>query len=142
MKIKNFFHIHALVIFGVLLLDRLTKQFINENCFFSICIKKAINDGASFGIFGGMGITPFLIIFSSFLLVLMIYLYNKVNNKLKLAFSFLIAGTLSNLIDRMFYGGVIDWLSIFHSSAFNIADLSNLIGVIILGCNIFSTTKS
>ena len=46
---------------------------------------------------------------------------------------FLLGGTLSNLIDRIFYNGVIDYIHInLLNNVFNIADVANVIGALIL----------
>ena len=45
--------------------------------------------------------------------------------------SILIAGALSNLIDRMLYGVTIDYIRIF-TSIFNLADLAIVLGAVLL----------
>ncbi|ACL30521.1 signal peptidase II [Buchnera aphidicola] len=52
------------------------------------------------------------------------------------AYSLIIAGATGNLIDRIFYGFVVDFIDIhindWHFATFNIADCSIFIGIIIL----------
>ncbi|CAL4326211.1 signal peptidase II [Buchnera aphidicola] len=59
----------------------------------------------------------------------------KESNKIK-AYSFIIAGAIGNLIDRTFYGFVIDFIDIhiknWHFATFNIADCSIFFGILIL----------
>ncbi len=43
-------------------------------------------------------------------------------------------GALSNLLDRFFVGGVIDYWSLFQYSTFNLADLEISLGVALLFC--------
>lgn len=122
--------IHILAFLGVLFLDLFTKYFVREGCLWVFCIDRAFNTGASFGILEGM--TSLFIVVGSMILVLMGYFYNKVEYRVKWAFVFIGAGTLGNLLDRMLLGGVMDWIRIWQSSSFNIADISNVIGGAIL----------
>ena len=47
--------------------------------------------------------------------------------------AFLLGGTLSNLIDRIFYQGVIDYIHLdFLNNVFNLADVANIVGALIL----------
>ena len=137
MKKESF--INLMILLGILALDRLAKYVLVDSCFGIFCIKTAFNNGASFGILPGT--TPFLIVVASFVLVLMAYFYSKVDGKTKLAFTLIGAGTLGNLADRIFFGGVIDLFSILNSSSFNVADMSNLAGGIILLYVIFGSKK-
>lgn len=47
-------------------------------------------------------------------------------------FSFLIAGAVSNLIDRIFYGGVIDYIDLPFGVVINLADVLVVSGVLLL----------
>ena len=115
------------IAFLVFLLDRILKfYFIDHELFI---FKYSLNTGAAFGLFQGWNI--FLIIFS-IAVVLFIFYYRK-NKKLETGMAFLLGGTLSNLIDRIFYGGVIDYIHLdFLNNIFNLADVSNIIGALIL----------
>jgi len=101
------------LIFFIIFLDRMTKLLMGI---------KAKNYGAAFGI--------------ALILVMAIgYYIKKANSKiLRLDFSFILAGTIGNLIDRAYYGYVIDVIKIpfFNFPAFNIADLSNVFGALLL----------
>ncbi|MBU2523084.1 MAG: signal peptidase II [Nanoarchaeota archaeon] len=122
--------VHLLLFLGIVILDLATKYTLSEGCLWKFCVSRAFNTGASFGIFDGM--TSLFIVVAAMVLVVMAYLYEKSNARIKLAFVFIGAGTIGNLINRVFLGGVIDLFRIFNSSSFNLADLSNLIGGIIL----------
>ena len=95
------------------------------------------NDGAAWSIFSGNRI--FLIIISIIALVL-IYLYFFKNQNLKkfelINYSILIGGIFGNLLDRIKFGKVIDYLdfNIFGYSfpVFNFADICIVISVILL----------
>ena len=129
-KDKRSKNLLLLVIPLIFILDRFIKLAAKDSCLGSFCIQRAVNDGAAFGIFSGQ--TTFLVIVSVLVLFLIISIYKKSTNDVKFALVFIAAGTISNLYDRVIYGYVIDVLSIFGSSSFNIADLSNVIGALIL----------
>jgi signal peptidase II len=62
--------------------------------------------------------------------------HKKINQRQIIAFVLIIAGGLSNLIDRLFYGYVIDYSVIYTQSqtfAFNLADVMVVVGVAMLG---------
>jgi signal peptidase II len=84
------------------------------------------NTGAAFGIFSGSAAAfrlPFLILFST------------IATGLITALAFILGGAIGNLIDRIAYGEVIDFLdfywSRFHWPAFNLADSFITVGVLI-----------
>ncbi len=58
-----------------------------------------------------------------------------------LAVSLIILGALSNLIDRLIFGHVIDYLNIFIWPVFNLADVMIVIGVGIYIISEFKKTK-
>lgn len=131
---------HFLIFIAIVIADRITKYFLYDGCLGMFCIKKALNSGASFGILNG--IIPLFIITAAIVLVLIAVFYKKVDEKTKLALALIAAGTFSNMIDRMAFNGVIDLFSIFNSSAFNIADISNVAGGILLLISIFKPKKA
>jgi len=69
-----------------------------------------------------------------FIIVLLRRLPEK-ENTLTMALSFILGGAMGNLIDRLFYGEVIDFLdfywSRYHWPAFNAADSFITVGVIL-----------
>ena len=131
--------IHLLLFLGILASDLITKYALTEGCIWKFCVSRAFNTGASFGIFDGM--TSLFIVVASMVLVVMAYFYGKSNARIILAFVFIGAGTLGNLINRVSLGGVVDLFRIWNSSSFNVADISNLIGGIILLFIVFFNGK-
>ncbi len=95
------------------------------------------NDGAAWSIFSGNRI--FLIIISIIALVL-IYLYFLKNKNMKkfelINYSILIGGIFGNLLDRIKFGKVIDYLDFqifgYNFPVFNFADICIVISVILL----------
>ena len=121
--VKRLFAISFLII----VIDRIFKVYFLENDFF--IFKYSLNTGAAFGLFQGWN--NFLILFS--VAVVLFILYYRKNKNLEIGMAFLLGGTLSNLIDRVFYHGVIDYIHInFLNNVFNLADVANIVGALIL----------
>jgi signal peptidase II len=98
------------------------------------------NTGAAFGIFSGSAAAfrlPFLIIFSLVAIGFVITMLRRLQDQTGLitALSFIVGGAIGNLIDRVAYGEVIDFLDFYwgryHWPAFNLADSFITIGVLI-----------
>ena len=116
-----------IISFLIVVIDRIFKIYFLENDFF--IFKYSLNTGAAFGLFQGWN--NFLILFS--IIVVLFILYHRKNSKLEIGMAFLLGGTLSNLIDRIFFHGVVDYIHIdFLNNVFNIADVANIIGALIL----------
>jgi signal peptidase II len=91
------------------------------------------NSGAAFGIFqnGNMVFTMLAIIVS----LLILYYYPLTVREgwyLRLAMSMQFAGALGNLIDRLMFKHVTDFISVGNFAIFNIADASISVGVAVL----------
>lgn len=65
----------------------------------------------------------------------------KLNILSLLSLSLIILGALSNLLDRLIFGYVIDYINIFIWPVFNLADSLIVIGVILYFINIFFNKK-
>ena len=48
----------------------------------------------------------------------------------------MIAGTLGNLVDRIVFGHVIDFINIVPWFIFNVADASILMGIVFFACDV------
>lgn len=129
----------------LIILDRLLKALsVNYNGFFVIGSKEF---GASFEAVKNFGIAlsinlPLIIVilFSAFILTYLSWmLYERHENMPRIQiiiFGLIIAGGLSNIFDRLIYGYVVDYWSIFlfeKSLAFNLADAMIVIAVLMLG---------
>jgi len=90
---------------------------------------KVRNYGASFDILENQNILLISISLIAFLLFLYLFLRTKEN---KFALSLLIAGTISNLTDRIVLGYIVDYIPLPYLFTFNLADMANFIGVLIL----------
>lgn len=144
-----------IVILG-LILDRVLKiwslnylQKVNEinviNNYFSLLFVK--NKGAAFGIFQNKVII-LSIVTSIVTLALIFYLikYRPKNKLLRISLSLIISGAIGNLADRVYYGFVVDFISLHYKTAyyfavFNIADSLVVIGTILLAIYILKEGK-
>ncbi|MBE9529215.1 MAG: signal peptidase II [Proteobacteria bacterium] len=96
------------------------------------------NTGAAFGIFasGGSARTIFLTVVSGVALVVIAVLIRKSDRRSAFALSLIAGGAVGNLIDRLRYGSVVDFLDLhagtLHWPAFNIADSAITVGVVIM----------
>ena len=142
-KIKNlvkkykFGLITTLVILLAIFLDQLSKILtdgkdinIIENFFW---FSSTHNQGAAYGIFSGH--TTLLIVVSVIMLVL-IFVYNLFHKKKTFFYSIslglIVGGAIGNLIDRVFFGYVRDFIKFsFFSFNCNIADICLTFGVIL-----------
>ena len=136
--------------------DQLSKQLALKNIFDTqtiIEINKYLNfvpvwnKGISFGMLSDfMNINFFMIIVTSGILLFLISWFVKTKSRnLSLSLSFIISGAIGNLIDRLNYKSVIDFIDIhignLHWPAFNFADGYITIGAFIYVFTIFTSQK-
>jgi signal peptidase II len=133
------------LILAILILDRFTKILSStvSGCFL-FCIRHTTNPGMAFSLFNQFSwIKIVLILIGLIVLIICSYMYfrEKDMNRFHFGLIFLFSGTLCNLLDRIFFGHVLDWLRFsFPSPTFNLADLSNIVGVLLIVVYLF--TKS
>lgn len=130
----------------IILVDQLSKAYIRANFIEGVTmwapwdwmlpyarILYVSNTGAAFGLLKGLsGVFTILAILVS---LAIIYYFPRVSDKdwpLRLAMCLQLAGAMGNLIDRLVYGHVTDFISVGNFPVFNIADSSITIGVIVL----------
>ena len=126
----------------IVFLDQLTKFFIRKNFQLSqsIPVIKNIfhltfitNTGSAFGLFKNFNL--FFIFFSIIVIIAIFYYIGKINKNEKLlqfSLSLLLGGTIGNLIDRIFYGHVIDFIDFRIWPVFNVADSTVTISIVLL----------
>ncbi|PLX90584.1 MAG: signal peptidase II [Desulfuromonas sp.] len=98
------------------------------------------NKGAAFGIFADSAVRiPFFISVSIIALLAILWYLRHLQERQRVALyalSLVFSGALGNLIDRVRFGEVIDFLDVFwgryHWPAFNVADSAITIGVTLL----------
>ena len=107
------------------------------------------NTGVSFGMFSEWGIlgryffSIFSIVVGGFLILLAMFSDTKL---FRIGLGLISSGALGNAVDRVYFGGVIDFIDFFiynfHWPAFNFADIFITLGVIfLLFDNIFNKQK-
>lgn len=130
-----------IIVAGVILLDQITKffalRFLQLNTPIPLVenilnLTLVHNRGAAFGIFQKQLLLFVLISF--FAIGLILYnLKNKTNSFiLKLSLSLILGGCIGNLIDRLRFGFVVDFLDLRVWPVFNIADSVIVIGALFL----------
>lgn len=96
------------------------------------------NRGISFGMFGGGALPPWLLAaFAGAIAVgLGIWLARVETRLLAVGIGLVIGGALGNIVDRLRFGAVADFLDFhvagYHWPAFNLADAAITIGVVLL----------
>jgi signal peptidase II len=132
----------------IIVLYQVTKQLIEASFmvyetlsvlpFFNLTL--AYNEGAAFSFLsdqGGWQRWFFALMASGVTIVLVVWLSRLRGEKvLALSLALVIGGAVGNLIDRLLFGHVIDFLDFFygqyHWPAFNVADIAISIGVALL----------
>ena len=135
---------------GIILLDQITKEVILRTIptnttipvisgFFNLT--HIYNPGGAFGLMADLSATLRSIIFlfiSSLAVGLIFYFYKKTPPQyswLAAAFAMIFGGAIGNLIDRIRFGMVVDFLDFhlgnLHWPAFNVADSAISIGIAI-----------
>ena len=98
----------------------------------------ARNSGAVFGILRGAGqYFAVMSVLAAAIIVLVIYLARDSSALVKIGLGLVLGGAIGNLIDRIRYGAVVDFIDIGINDSvrwpsFNVADLAITVGVVIL----------
>ncbi|PKK88574.1 MAG: signal peptidase II [Candidatus Wallbacteria bacterium HGW-Wallbacteria-1] len=94
------------------------------------------NNGCSFGLTFGNGTTQFLISFSLVVMLFFMAMRSMLPDEARLqkwSISLILGGTMGNLLDRLLYGKVVDFIQVRTLSVqwpvFNIADMAIVLGV-------------
>lgn len=143
--------IPSIVIF-ILFIDQLSKFIVSNTLLLNqpnpviksvFAITLVHNRGAAFGMMKGQTI---LFIATSICAIILIYRSLKINKHgatslNSVALALILAGALGNLIDRLFFGYVIDFFDFHIWPVFNIADSSITIGAVLFGWHILSSER-
>ena len=133
---------HLIIIIGliIILLDQITKILvINENIILIpnlLSFTYTKNTGTAFGIFSNNAII--IIILNIIVLGVIIKFLKErkddVEMNILISLILIASGGISNLIDRIFRGYVVDFIDVnlFNFPNFNVADISIIIGIGIL----------
>lgn len=138
MNRKKTIIIDIFILLIILLIDQLTKSILINKNISIIPNFLELNYTQNTGIAFGVGNKNILIIIILNILVLGVIIKfikeNELNNKILIPLFMVLAGGISNLVDRVFRGYVVDFISInlFNFPNFNIADIGIFIGILIL----------
>ncbi|OFI07565.1 lipoprotein signal peptidase [Clostridium acetireducens DSM 10703] len=96
------------------------------------------NRGAAFGILQNKLL--FLVVITLIVLIGIVYYilkYKPTSNLLRIGLAFVISGAIGNLIDRVMYGFVVDFIllhykNVYYFPTFNIADMLVSLGALLL----------
>lgn len=113
-------------LFFLFVVDRVLKlYFVNYGSY-------VLNPGVAFGIIGANpGLVQITHIFLTCVLVLYLYKIDS-NIQVKCSILAVILGSISNLLDRFMYNGVVDYIDVWIFPKFNIADLMVVFGALLL----------
>ncbi len=147
------------IIFGVILLDQITKSillylitgtvplagnswsvvgypYLMSHVFDWFNIVFTWNPGTSFSLLRSLGeAAPWIIVGATGVIIALLtyYLFRRAGTYERLPLALIIGGAFGNLIDRIRFGAVIDFLDLhvggWHWPAFNVADMFIVIGV-------------
>jgi len=133
---------YILIGIALVIIDQVIKYMVNINMLLGqsypliedfLYITYVKNTGIAFGLFKNNNL--FMIIVISVIILILLYFYNKEKNKvfsLNISITMLISGAVGNLIDRIYYGFIVDYIDFTFWPAFNLADSLIVIGSITL----------
>ena len=143
------FYMYLVIALAIIIADQISKYWVIQNIeyhhyipitsFFSIA--HAHNYGAAFGFLnnaGGWQTVFFSVIAVTVSIVLVIWLRRiaRTERQLALALALVLGGAVGNLIDRLRFDYVVDFLLFFYDKwqfpAFNVADSAITIGAILM----------
>lgn len=130
-----------LIVLILFLVDRLIKRFFLLNPEFEFGIFKFYKN---YHLIFNLSFTNFLFYFSFFILFFLFFFlflsYKSKNYLFIFSFTLIIFGAISNLIDRLLFGYIIDYFN-FSFTYFNLADPIIIAGIILLLSKQFLTKK-
>jgi signal peptidase II len=89
-----------------------------------------LNTGMAFGLFSGYN--SLLIVITAFMIFILMQIATKYK-EYRYALAVVVGGALGNLVDRILYSGVRDFINLSFWPAFNLADVAVVVGVIWIG---------
>jgi signal peptidase II len=148
---------YTILAISIFVIDQIVKRIVLTSFSVNDCLKVAgswlsltrvNNFGCSFGLHFGSGTTEFLIAFSLFVLFFFVNLKTRLPEHARLqktALALILGGTMGNLLDRLMYGSVVDYIQTIAFGiawpVFNISDVMIVTGVSIY-CGICFFSKS
>jgi len=114
-----------------LVVDSLERGEVRDLVWF-VDLVNTRNTGVAFGQLQNGGVIVFVVIALALAGLLVFFARNAQKPLVWLPTGMLLGGALGNIVDRIREGAVIDYLKLPHWPAFNVADASITVGVVIL----------
>ncbi|MBQ7151497.1 MAG: signal peptidase II [Synergistaceae bacterium] len=117
-----------LIIIFCLLLEHVPRILLRDFIEFSF------NYGVSFGLFGGSPVFSMILALVSCIFLFCLMTFGKLDKISRVGLAIMLGGALSNLLERIFLGYVIDWIPFpfgLMNLNFNIADIEISLGGLI-----------
>lgn len=134
-KLNSRFKLFLLIASIAFALDVLTKQIILFTQFstsgFFVDISHVFNTGSLWGLFSSVTFINIVFMFISVVAFVLLYYIQKLHPSLTWAVGLMTGGILGNLLDRMIFGAVFDWINFHFWPVFNLADSFIVCGVMI-----------
>jgi signal peptidase II len=131
-----------LVAAAVIALDQATKALVRgglavgeswPNDGWLVKITHVTNSGAAFGILQGQGVFLTVTAFVAIAAIVVYYAFPPLEHGfLRLALALQLGGAIGNLLDRLRFGEVTDFIDFPHYPQFNVADSSIVIGLAVI----------
>ena len=148
--------VFVLIAFLVVAADQLSKLWIRSNLAIGQSIPETgffrlthiHNTGAAFGLFHGQSFSLTIVglvgtVVLLFYILFIRYRFPRLDNRLSmLALGLVLGGTIGNLIDRLHFGYVTDFIDIGIWPTFNIADSAITVGIIIFAYSLFPLIRT
>ncbi|PIN74619.1 signal peptidase II [Candidatus Woesearchaeota archaeon CG10_big_fil_rev_8_21_14_0_10_37_12] len=131
---KITFWLIALIVF---VLDRLSKFWIVSNVPFGssidfsfLSITYILNAGTLFGMFKHAAL--FFLIFSLVVIVFLVLKFDSFDLRIQPFLGLVLGGALGNVVDRLLYGAVVDFIDVHFWPVFNVADAALSVAVVLI----------
>jgi signal peptidase II len=120
----------------LLIADQVSKHYLFDQALLNhySLFQSALNTGISFS----LNISYFIVIPLTIISLWIFYHYNKKRHISDLATMLLVSGTLWNLIDRVLYNGVRDFIVMFDWFIYNLADIYITIAAVLIFWKLFT----
>jgi len=140
----------VLTAIGVIIVERIVKFYVTENLRLGesvpvlgevVRITRSQNLGGGFGVLQGQN--WIFIAAAVVVLGMIIYYYNSIIYDMVLVFAsaLMLGGTVGNLMDRIFFGHVIDYIDFAFWPTFNLSDVALSAGVVLLIVHMYRWQK-
>jgi signal peptidase II len=145
-KFTSRFRLPLIVAALAITLDQLTKLWVRDHLVLGeslpiigrLSLNYTINTGAAFGLLANQTVPLIIMSIASLLIILLFLRYlSHITTLSMVSIGFIWGGAVGNLIDRIHFGHVTDFIDFrlwggFHWPTFNIADAAITVGVIAL----------